>query len=165
MSTEPRQINLSRETWGPRFWKLLHTMAECVGQQSTLVQKNDEADAWYFLLKAQAFVMPCALCKKHFLEFLKSKPIVNLRVLQGEARKTWLRSWLYECHKRVNEMNEKSTPPLDELPFMYHRTPLEKEVQDIIYMFHLATTTQQLKPEDTARWRQQLARLRILYGI
>jgi hypothetical protein len=165
MATEFKPINLTRESWGPRFWKVLHTMAECVGQQATLVQKNDEADAWFFLLKAQAFVMPCALCKQHFLEFLKMKPLGALRTIQGVARKEWLQSWLYECHKRVNTMNEKESPPLGELPFLYPRQHIEKEVKDLIQMFQIGTTTQQLKSEDTNRWRQQLARLRILYGI
>jgi hypothetical protein len=163
--TEGTQIGLNREAWGPRFWKILHTMAECVGQQKTLIQTNDEADAWMFLIKSQAFCMPCALCKQHFLDFQKQKPFGNLRTIQGEGRKEWIRKWLWECHKRVNEMNDKLTPALEELPSVYPRRSIEKEVRDILTMFHLGHTLQQLKPEDTHRWRQQLARLRLLYGI
>jgi len=163
--TEGLQIGLSREAWGPRFWKILHTLAECSGQQKTSVQSNDEADAWSFLIKAQAFVMPCALCKQHFLEFQKRNPIGNLRTLQGEGRKQRIRSWLWECHKRVNELNNKQSPSLQQLLELYPKQSIEKEVREIVTMFQLAHTLQHLKPEDTHRWRQYLARLRILYGI
>ncbi len=159
------QIGLTREAWGPRFWTLLHTMAECSGKQTTLVQSNDEADAWSLLLRAQAFVMPCALCKQHFIEFYKLKPLGNLRGLDGEARRIRVRTWLWECHKRVNEMNEKPTPLLEDLPTLYPKQSMQKRVEELIGMFQLAHTKQQLKPDDTNRWKLQLARLRILYGI
>jgi hypothetical protein len=165
MAKEVNQIGLTREAWGPRFWTLLHTMAECAGKQTTLIQSNDEADAWSMLLRAQAFVMPCALCKQHFLEFHKLKPLGNLRVLQGEARRTWLRTWLWECHGRVNELNAKSNPLLGDLPTLYSKQSMQKRVDELVGMFQLAHSKQQLKPEDTNRWKLQLARLRILYGI
>jgi hypothetical protein len=165
MSKEGIQIGLSREAWGPRFWKILHTMAERVGQQTSLIQMNDEADAWSILIRAQAFVMPCTLCKQHFLEFQTLKPLGNLRSLHGEARKLWIRTWIWECHKRVNDQNEKITPPLEDLPTLYPKQSIQKELVELLGMFQLAHTKQQLKPEDTNRWKVQVARLRILYGI
>jgi hypothetical protein len=164
-SVQQSQNYLTREFWGPRFWKVLHTMAECIGRQPTLIQSNDEADAWMFLIKAQPFVMPCALCKQHFLEFIKIKPFGNLRTIQGESRRAWVTKWLWECHRRVNEMNQKSTPHLEDLAILYPKQPLHMEIKDIVIMFQHAHSIQQLKSEDTNRWRQQLARLRILYGI
>ena len=165
MNKEINQIGLSREAWGPRFWKILHTMAECVGRQPTPVQMNDEADAWAILLRTQAFVMPCTLCKHHFLEFKKRKPFGDLRTIQGEMRRIWVRKWIWECHKSVNELNNKDTPPLDELPPLYPKQSIQKELQELMGMFQFAYSKQQIKPEDTTRWRLQIARLRILYGV
>jgi hypothetical protein len=164
-TSQQNQNHLTREYWGPRFWKVLHTMAECVGRQPTPVQANDEADAWMFLIKAQPFVMPCTLCKKHFLEFLNIKPFGNLRTIQGDARKAWIQKWIWDCHRRVNERNQKHTPPLEDLSLLYPKQSLSAEIKDILIMFQTAHSMQQLKPEDTNRWRHQLARLRILYGI
>jgi hypothetical protein len=158
-------IGLSREAWGPRFWKLLHTMAELSGTQTNTILSNDEADAWIIFLKSQAFVMPCALCRTHYLEWQQTHKIEKIRSLQGQERKTYLCRWLWGCHTRVNELNEKDSLPYEQLSELYGKQPLEKEFRQLNTMFQQALTQQQLKPEDVARWKKVSVRLRILYSV
>jgi hypothetical protein len=159
------QIGLQREAWGPRYWKILHTMAELSGQFTNMIMSNDEADAWIILLKSQAFVMPCKICKTHYLEWFNSNKVDKLRKLNGNERKEYIRKWLWGCHKRVNDMNEKETPELNTLPELYPRQSIEKEVREIIAMLQLAVNTQQLLYEDVKRWKLVIHRLRTMYGL
>lgn len=159
------QLSLQRESWGPRFWRILHTLAETSGQQVPLILKNDEADAWILLLKLQEFVMPCALCKEHYKSWRTTHRVDHLRNLQGDVRKEFLRRWLWDCHNRVNASNQKPEIPIEEAPTLYPKASIQKEVEELATMFKLAITKQVLKYEDTKMWRNVIQRLRILVGV
>ena len=159
------EIGLSRDAWGPRFWKILHTLAECSGEQSTQIQMNDEADAWQILLRIQAHVMPCILCKDHYLEWHRTHKTDGLRSMQGDERKAWLRKWIWGCHNRVNLMNQKISPLLEELPSLFKRVPVEKEMKELSSMFQLALLKQTLHAENITRWKQTVSRLRLMYTL
>ena len=158
-------LNLSRESWGPRFWKILHTLAECSGGQINTILSNDEADAWIVLLKAQQFVMPCRLCQQHYKSWQLKHRFDKLRIILGEDRRNWLREWVWGCHTDVNESNQKSSPSLNELSELYPKRKIDKEMKELATMFQLGLNKQQLKPEDVARWKLVMGRLRIMYGI
>jgi len=159
------QPSLSREVWGPHFWKLLHTFAECSSTQPGLILQNDEADAWSILLKAQRFVMPCDLCRTHYGTWILNHRVIDLRTLVGERRRAWIRSWLWGCHSNVNTSNEKGSPDLDDISQLYPKQSVEKEVQSLYRMFQLALEKRKLKVEDIARWKLVVSRLRAMYGI
>jgi hypothetical protein len=161
---EPMSV-LARESWGPLFWTILHTLAECSGQQTNTVLDIDERTAWSVLLKAQMFVMPCALCRKHFQEWLTAHRVARMDTLNGNERMMWLRKWLWGCHARVNELNGKESPAFESLPQLFPRVSLEPAMIQVSEMFKKALEQQQLKPDDIHRWRQQISRLRVLYGI
>jgi len=71
-------MSLDRLWWGPKFWKILHTFAECSGGLQNQILRNDEADIWKILLKTQAFVMPCPRCRDHYLEYRNTFTNLNL---------------------------------------------------------------------------------------
>ncbi len=161
----PKQIGLSREAWGPRFWSILHRLAERSGTQEGPILNNDEADAWGILLRTQAFVMPCQLCKEHYLEWFNSHKPDRLRFLTGQERRIWLRHWLWGCHDRVNRTTNKPSPPEDELPLLYPKQSIQKEIVELGMMYQLAQSKELLKHDDIVRWKQTMARLRAMYGI
>ena len=161
----PPGIGLAREAWGPRFWKVLHTLAERSGQQRDTVSISDEGDLWIHLLKAQAQVMPCATCKQHFLEWHITHKIDILKELYGEDRRVWIRGWLWGCHTRVNELNKKNSPRLEALPELYPHCSIEKEVAELDSMFRFAIEKGQVAPEYTKRWKLALGQLRLMYGL
>jgi hypothetical protein len=163
--SEVKSIGLQREAWGPRFWLILHSLAERSGSQSNMVLQNDEADAWICLLKAQIFVMPCALCKTHFLEFWSQNKPDKVRGMQGLQRREWLRNWVWRAHDRVNKMYQKESPPIENMPTLYPMISLNNTLVEIGTMFKQALEQQQLKPEDIARWRTAVQRLRMLNNL
>jgi hypothetical protein len=156
---------LARESWGPQFWSILHTFAECSGEQTNIVLDIDERTAWHLLLKAQAFVMPCALCRQHYNEWLLGHRVGIVESLKGGDRNHWLRTWLYECHASVNRLNGTESPPFDMLPDLYPRRSIDSALKKVTEMFQKALEQRVLKPEDISRWRQQVIRLRIIYGV
>ncbi len=165
MTIKITHIGLLKEAWGPRFWRILHTFAECSGSQTNPILESDEAEAWIVFIKSQTFVMPCAVCKSHFLEWQKTNRIEKIRSQKGLFRRAFLRQWLWNCHKNVNDLNRKESPTLEEIELLYPKKSIEKELAELSTMFQQAITTQQLKPEDVRRWKQVVARLRIMYGV
>ncbi len=158
-------IGLQREEWGPRFWHILHTLAECSGQQTKLILQNDEADAWVILLKAQAHVMPCTLCKDHFLQWLLSHRLDALRGIQGEIRREFLRGWLWGCHDNVNTMNHKLGPRLEECSSLYPKQSIGPALAELQTMFQVACTKRFLQLDAVHAWKKACHRLRLLYGV
>jgi hypothetical protein len=62
-------------------------------------------------------------------------------------------------------MNQKISPEVDSLPFLYKRVPIEKEMKELSSMFQLALLKQSLKPEDITRWKQTISRLRLMANV
>jgi hypothetical protein len=160
-----KQIGLVREAWGPRFWSILHRLAELSGNQKVDIMVNDEAEAWIVFLKAQALVMPCIMCKDHYQEWLTSHRPERVRFLFGEERRQWLRHWLWGCHDRVNQLTNKISPPEEELPNLYEKRSIQKEIVELGMMFQLALSKGLLKHEDIVRWKHVVARIRTMTGI
>jgi len=158
-------MSLLREWWGPRFWKILHTMAECSGTMSSIIMANDEADLWTILLKGQAFVMTCALCKVHYLSWYNSHRPVNLRTLKGMERREYLCRWLLACHNNVNTQSQKELFTEERLCDAYKKSSLSEPIKDIYEMFRIALERSQLKLEDVNRWKNSVLKLRMLYGL
>jgi hypothetical protein len=157
-------MSLLREWWGPRFWKILHTLAECSGNMNSPILANDEADYWTILLKTQGSIMPCALCRTDYNKWLLNHKIGDLRVLK-EERKNYLRTWLFNCHNGVNSRTSKPLLEMDELLVLYKKEHIGKVVTEIYEMIRIALERSQLQYEDVNRWKNALTRLRMLYGI
>ena len=158
-------MSLLREWWGPRFWKILHTLAECSGTMTTVIHENDEADLWAILLKGQAFVMTCALCRDHYNTWYRSHRPVNIRLLKSTERKEYLRRWLWACHNNVNKQSQKEEFLEEHLSELYKKESLSEIMKDIYDMFRIAFERSQLKPEDVNRWKNCIIKLRVLYGV
>ena len=158
-------MSLLREWWGPRFWKILHTLAECSGSMNIPTTANDEADLWSTLLKVQAFVMPCALCRSHYLSWYENHKLVDLRPLNGSERKAYLRRWLMTCHNNVNNEKQKLHFNEEKIIETYKKESISELVRDIHEMLRIALERSQLKLEHVNRWKSILTKLRMLYGV
>lgn len=158
-------MSLLREWWGPRFWKILHTLAEYSGTRSSVIIENDEADLWTILLKGQAFVMTCALCKSHYINWYISHKPVDLRTLKGPERKEYLRKWLWACHNNVNKNSQKEIFPEERLLEVYKKEPNSEIIKEIYEMFRMALERSQLKLEDVNRWKNSVIKLRMIYSL
>ena len=156
---------LKKQSWGPAYWTILHTMAECILSTNNTVLQNDEAEAWILLLKLQQYVMPCALCSKHYSDWLKTRGISTIRVLKKQDRAHWIQTWLFDLHENVNLLNNTIGIPKEHLSEHYPRKRLDAEYALCCQMFLLSLEKRLLKPDDIHRWKTAFLRLRALYGV
>lgn len=158
-------VSLDKSFWGPKFWAILHTLAEHTGKFQDIVRKNDEANYWKQLLKYQGLVMPCGVCRSHFNSAFRSMNFSEFVKLGGSERRTWIRTWLWNLHNQVNTQNQKTIFTYDDLLKTYTYTSLKPYYQDIVSMFQRATQSNQLQGEHVQMWKTIYQYLVALYGL
>ncbi len=157
---------LSRESWGPIFWKLFHRLVEYSGCFRDVVRNDDEMFAWNQIMKYQSKVMPCALCCIHFEEYVRKHSLLEMKTLRGLDRKTFLRKWVYTIHSEVNTRKEVANPVSYEmLEGMYKGQKVGDLVKQLETMMDYAVEKKQVGYSSVIQWKNQVAKLRGLYGI
>ena len=152
------EVSLRREWWGPRFWAILHKLAESSGGQKTKILMNDELNAWDIVLKLY-MVLPCKVCKEHYMEW-KIKHPINLH---ADDRREMLRTWIWTCHNNTNTLLSKTCIPIEDL-INYKKKQVDVEFKELSEMFKIAVQRNLLKFEDCNRWKAAVNRLRALYA-
>lgn len=157
---------LSREYWGPLFWKLFHSLAEYSGSFKDGVRNDDELFAWSNIMKYQHQIMPCALCCTHFREYVYKQPLNNMKALRGLERKSFLRLWVYNIHCEVN--SHKQVPnniTYEMLENLYKGQKVGDYVKQLELVLDYAVEKKQAQFASVIQWKNNIARLRGLYGI
>ena len=100
--------------WGPSMWRLLHTLAERLGKQTSLMLIQDEQRAWIHFIRSVENVIPCKRCKAHFGAWIrKNRP-------ESAVTKDAARSWLWGIHDEVNkERAVVGGPTLQDMEGLY----------------------------------------------
>jgi len=98
---------MSKEEWGPVLWKILHTVAACLGKQKMPMLVLDERQQMVNVLIALEFMMPCLACQKHYRDWRRSHPLDDFQ------------RWLWNLHNAVNKRNGSAVVAFEELPAMY----------------------------------------------
>jgi hypothetical protein len=75
--------------WGPRIWRILHSLAE-------ISDRRDCALAWHSTLRATAEMIPCIACRVHFHTMLNS-----IKYPIDTVIRTPLRTMLWRAHKET----------------------------------------------------------------
>ena len=78
-----------RRWWGPRIWRMLHSLAE-------ISDRSDCGPLWRAVVHATAEVLPCALCKKHFQEAIR-----RMQFPIGQSMQARMRHSLWFAHAAV----------------------------------------------------------------
>jgi hypothetical protein len=157
---------LTRESWGPIFWNLFHRLAEYSGCFPDVVRNDDELYAWTNIMKYQKGVMPCALCSNHFDAYVKKNPLATIKKLRGTERKEFLRRWVYNIHSEVNARKQVANPVSYEmLEGMYKGQKVVDLVKSLETMMNYAVEKKQATYASVVQWKNNLAKLRGLYGI
>ena len=73
--------------WGPRIWRILHCLAE-------ISDRTDCGPGWRIVLSETAQMLPCEMCRTHFLAASNG---VRLSVV-GRAPREGLRHMLWATH-------------------------------------------------------------------
>lgn len=157
---------LTREYWGPIFWKLFHSLAEYSGSFKDVVRNDDELFAWTNIMKYQHEIMPCALCCNHFRDYVRKQPLLAMKALRGLERKTFLRSWVYNIHCEVNQRKQVPNPvAYDSLEGMYKGQKVGDNIKQLESMMDYAVEKKQAQFTSVIQWKNNIAKLRGLYGI
>jgi hypothetical protein len=111
---------MSGKTWGPPLWKILHGIAEALGNQSVPMLATDEAHEIVFILRDVEKIMPCQLCRNHYNQWRKEHPLEEIDKLRGPMLKIAVREWVYNLHENVNKTRlAESGITLEMIPDMY----------------------------------------------
>lgn len=68
-----------RRWWGPRIWRLLHSLAE-------ISDRHDCGPLWRIVVHATAEVLPCAVCRKHFQDAIRRMHFPANQSMQARMR-------------------------------------------------------------------------------
>ena len=98
--------------WGPHLWNILHMCAEKCGKQSTYTLHIDQVRAWIQLLKLTEAILPCALCQKHYKEWLHTHKLSSFleKRISSEFHEA-AKKWVWKLHNHVNK--ERKISELD----------------------------------------------------
>ncbi len=101
--------------WGPELWIILHSAAERIGLPQHGRLPQEETRIWTTLLASLRYSLPCPLCKKHYTDYISTKPITILN-------REFIRLWLYNLHNEVNNRTAKSnTITIEHIPEIYNK--------------------------------------------
>ena len=93
MEREANQLLLPTQ-WGPIMWKLLHVVAEKIGQSGSTITDNDQANYVKTMVTMLPSILPCQDCQAHAEVYLSTHPFPVLKDLYGSVLRTTVRSWL-----------------------------------------------------------------------
>lgn len=105
----------SKLYWGPRVWKLFHTLAE-------VSNRRDVLGMWHMVLAATADSMPCAQCRTHFSAYLRANPMTFVKrgiLITGPQARDKIRTELWKFHNVVNKSTGKEEASIDILLEQY----------------------------------------------
>ena len=141
--------------WGPNAWKLLHGIAERVGNHSLLPIIRDEQNELKIVLRDFWMLLPCKHCQAHYRDWLRShNPDAFIRGY-GEDLQSDMRSWVFRLHNVVNQTREVDVVfDEDQLQATYATTDLREEANVLKSVYQRGVQTGVLKPiEWKNAWR------------
>ncbi len=156
---------MSSKPWGPPLWRMLHGIAEALGNQPVPMLATDEAHEIVFLLRDVEKIMPCQLCRGHYRQWRKDHPLEELDKLRGYMLKTGVRKWLYDCHENVNRSRgQESQISLDQMEMMYTSIDLQKEWAEFYTQIKLSTEIGLVSQSVLQAFHRRFGMLRKLVG-
>jgi hypothetical protein len=156
---------MSSKPWGPPLWKLLHGIAECLGNQSVPMLSTDEAHEIVFLLRDVEKIMPCQLCRNHYRQWRKEHPLEDIDKLRGYVLKTGVRQWLYDLHENVNKSRGiESGLALEQIPEIYKDVDLKNVWAEFYTQMKLSTEVGLVAQTVLQNFHRRFGMLRKLVG-
>uniref|UniRef100_A0A6C0K306 thiol oxidase n=1 Tax=viral metagenome TaxID=1070528 RepID=A0A6C0K306_9ZZZZ len=141
--------------WGPNAWRLLHGIAERVGNQTILPIIRDEQNELRIVLRDFWMLLPCKHCQAHYREWIRShNPDTFIREYDEYLRMA-MRSWVFQFHNAVNQSREIDIVfNEDELQVTYANIDLREEAAVLKSVYQRGIQTGVLKPiEWKNAWR------------
>lgn len=121
----------SRNIWGPLLWKSFHLLC-------AISDRKDIVFRWRKLLELTTVVMPCAFCRIHMTEYLRSHRIFGKQLSKwtpssGIEVKNAISLGIHAFHNHVNTSNGKPALSFEEgISLLNIGEKSRKEIGDII---------------------------------
>ena len=150
--------------WGPLLWKILHTIVEQLGKSKAKITQEDEVRKWIQMMKSVEHAMPCALCRRHYKEWITSHPLNTLLPLRGIEFRNAARKYVWQLHENVNtSKNLSSGISLETCETMYSSCDKLQETLDAFSSFvQTIISAGRFKGEGLKDFRIQLTYVRKL---
>lgn len=156
---------MSSKPWGPPLWKMLHGIAETLGNQSVPMLATDEAHEIVFLLRDVEKIMPCQLCRSHYREWRKDHPLEEIDKLRGYMLKTGVRQWLYDLHENINTSRGiESGITIDQVEDLYKNVDLKEAWAEFFTKVKLTTEVGLVSQSVLQNFHRRFGMLRKLVG-
>jgi hypothetical protein len=156
---------MSSKPWGPPLWKMLHGIAETLGNHTVPMLATDEAHEIVFLLRDVEKIIPCQLCRTHFREWRKDHPLEDINKLRGYMLKTGVRQWVYDLHEAVNRSRGiESGVELDQIEEMYKNTDLKEAWSEFFTKVKVTTEVGSVSQSVLQNFHRRFGMLRKLVG-
>lgn len=156
---------MTAKSWGPPLWRILHGIAECLGNQSVPMLATDEAHEIVFLLRDVEKIMPCQLCRSHYHQWRKDHPLEQIDVLRGGALRVAVREWLYQLHEEVNRQRGiESGVSVDKLSEIYKSVDLKEAWNEFFTKIKVSTEIGLVSQTVLQAFHRRLGMLRKLLG-
>ena len=150
-------------TWGPLFWRVLHTIAEQVGKNKPPFMQADEVSRWIVFMKTVGGSLPCAVCREHYQAALKKYPLADLATLRGPAFRTAAKRWVWGIHQDVNGRKNVVGITYEDLEEKYKYTSdFSATVEALIKELKEGVSAGQVRADLTWDFRRQLLYIRKL---
>lgn len=151
--------------WGNPLWKILHSITESLGRQTSSMLSTDEAHEIVFLLRDLEKIMPCALCRKHYNAWRKDHPLEQLAALRGQMLREGVRKWLYDLHENVNrDRGIVSNITLEQIPDLYKSVDIRTEWGNFFEQMKASAEIGQVSQMVLQNFHRHLGVLRKLLG-
>jgi hypothetical protein len=157
---------LTVDTWGPTFWKLLHLTATRMGSDNAMVD-DDAVNNMMWMVNYLHEILPCKECQGHAKAYVfehKFKP----RGLYGSDLRAYVETYLMNFHNAVR--TRKGQPVIIKTIDAYHTVwsvakiiPCDEE--DLKLYFDYGKTYGILNYVSLTRWLNVFKRQRLLLGI
>lgn len=105
-------MQLPPTVWGPFFWHTIHIVALGYPKSPTYTDKKSAKEFY----EALAFLIPCAVCREHYKEYLQKNPLTPYIDSRADLLK-----WTVLIHNEVNKMLKKPTWTEEEVIEYYER--------------------------------------------
>jgi hypothetical protein len=93
------------EVWGPFFWHTMHIVALGYPKAPTYAEKKAAKEFYESL----TMLIPCSICRTHYAEHLKEKPITPFLDTRQD-----LFVWTVDLHNRINKSLNKGQLTADD---------------------------------------------------
>lgn len=93
---------LHLKEWGPRGWIFIHAISFSYPETPTLEHRR----AMYDFIRSLPTLLPCAKCRRHFLEFVDELGVSGESHVVFSSRYA-ISKFMVEAHNRVNLRNGK----------------------------------------------------------